>query len=127
MKKVQESIEDFDNIFIPFKYKDTLIFSKTLGNTPGFYGTERNMVVFYAKEDIEDTFEIEVVESNEELVDYVMVVDLALQRIAMNEGVLVKGYPHDISTTNLIKPLVKFVTNYEKNVQRIEGIRNGII
>ncbi len=135
MKQVKENIDDFDSLFLPFKYNDAIIFSKSYKNRFGFFGVRRNTLFFEPRDSILQEFEIEVPENIEELTEFIQIVDFIIQKIAMNKGIKVQGDiqgdiqgdTNEPTMDELLRPFINFMRDYEKGIHLVEGLKNGIL
>ena len=118
--------EDYKQMMFPLKYKNAIIFANTFNNVSGLYGISENSLFFIREENLEDTFQVEVPETIEELAECTKVIEFAVQKIAING--MVEVPESDLSDQkSKLKPFVDFMTGYEKGLQLIEGIKNGTV
>ena len=127
MKLIEEGISDFKSLFLPFKYNDSVIFAKEYKGEPGFYGIQRNAVIFIPLDELPEILEVEVPDSVDELTEFVQTLDFIIQRIAMTGEVTYQGNELYETPEDLMRPFVKFMKNYEHNINIIEGLKNGTI
>lgn len=127
MKKITVSKTEISFLFIPFKYKDTLIIATSFEGVPGLYGVKKEALVFMNTDILDDTFIIEVPDNIEELANITQAMEFIVQQQAVNKDAKILGFDGEINHVSKLKPFVKFMTNYEKGLQYIEGIKNGVI
>lgn len=127
MRKIKVKKENIDSILLPFKYNEGIIFAKTLGNLNGLYGINKSSLFFISDENLPDLIDLEISDNIEELAEVTQAIEFIVQQIAVNRDTPVSGFTESITHAEKLRPFVLFMTNYEKGLQLVEGIRNGTI
>jgi len=127
LKKIEVQTEDITSLLLPFKYENALIFSTTLNGVLGFYGVTKTSLIFIDSKNLNDAITIEVPDTIEELANITQAMEFIIQQQAINRNCTVPGYEANLTHTDKLKPLVHFMTNYEKGLQLIQGIKDDII
>ena len=122
-----ESLDDFNSLLLPFKYDGALIYSKLFKGAKGFYGIKGNVIAFTHKEDLEESFEIEVPENMEELNTFMETIDFIMHKIAMSGYVSCQGNESLENPEDILRPFMDFVDHHERGINIMGGIKNGVI
>lgn len=125
MIKTTIRTEDFKELLLPFKYNDVLIYAKELGNTSGLYGYKDDGLFFMPLAEIKGSFEIDSPESVDELHEFMTSLDYIIQRISMNNNVVLDGHMQAMDMKTILEPFVRFSRSFEKNMHILEGLKNG--
>ncbi len=115
----------FKEILLPFKYEDAMIYSKHLGNVPGFYGYRGDALFFKPLTELSDAIDIESPESVEELHEFISSIDYIIQRLSMNNEVYIPEHLEKTEHSKLLEPFVEFTKTFQKNMHAVEGLKNG--
>ena len=109
---------------LPFIYKDITVFATALiDGQQGIFGVNNNTVVFIESKNLEDTLNITLPSSLEEINNLLITGEWLLQRTMMTPDIQCQGAEERafLLPSIIIKTIHHFVKNYDKNVKRMEA------
>jgi len=118
--------EIFSNL-LPFKYNGALIYATSImvGDEikDGIYGFGKNVVYFIEYENLPDIMSIEIPSSADELQEILTATEYIIQKICMNYQVHISDNTV-LTVEEALYPFLRFIKNYEKNIDMIKGFVN---